>query len=286
MTTAITHKGRKILKDREPKIVENRKNSLFIKGLHCSQELRNFWDELAKFRIGELEKFSKKNDSVPFESVEKIEKYCAKKQCSLFTFFNHTKKRPMNVIFGRLFNNKVLEMYEFGVMNFKRAPELPNGDLQQGALPALVFQGERWDTEFDELRNVLIDFFVGDLKGTVGIEQVTHSLVFTISDGETPLIHVRHYAISDRKDDVKLTLIAPSFDLSPRRKMLPDDQDMKIALTKPAVNKKVKNVTTDELGRKVGRVFVPKQHTSEIQPHKFRGLRKIKNPNAETNNDN
>lgn len=283
MTTAATHKGRKILKDREPKIVENRKNSLFIKGLHCSQELSYFWDELAKFRSGELEKYSKKNDIVPFESVEKIEKYCAKKQCSLFTFFNHTKRRPMNVIFGRLFDGKVLEMYEFGVANFRRAPELPAANLQHGVLPALVFQGERWDTEFDEVRNVLIDFFVGDLRGTVGLEQVTHALVFTIADGDAPVIRVRHYAVGTQKDDVALTPIAPSFDLVPRRKMLPDDEEMRRALTKPAVNKKVKNVTTDALGRKVGRVFVPKQHTAEIQPHKFRGLRKIKNTTAETN---
>ena len=277
MNTAVTHRGRKILKDREPKIVESRKQSLFIKGLKCSQELNYFWDELAKFRYGELAKYAKKNDIFPFESVELLEKYCNKKQCSLFTFFSHTKKRPMNVIFGRLFNRRVLEMYEFGVINFKRSPELPNADIDSGAVPALVFQGEQWDTEFEQLRSVFIDFFVGDLKGYINLDQVQHALVFTISDIETPSICVRHYSVKrDKASNVSLSLVAPSFDLVPRRKMDPDAAVLKESLVKPAANKKVKNVTTDALGRKVGRVFVPKQKTAELKPAKFSGLKKIK----------
>ncbi|KAH0792916.1 Ribosome production factor 2 [Histomonas meleagridis] len=277
MNTATTHKGRKILKNREPKFVENRKQSLFVKGLKCSQELNYFWDELAKFRHGELAKYAKKNDIFPFESVDLLEKYCNKKQCSLFTFFSHTKKRPMNVIFGRLFNAHVLEMYEFGVFDFIRYPNLPNADVDNGAVPALVFQGEQWDTDFAQVRSVFIDFFVGDLKGSVNLEQVQHALVFTITDSETPVICVRHYSVKcDRGNNVSLSLVAPSFNLVPRRKMDPDAEVLEQSLIKPVVGKKVKNVTTDALGRKVGRVFVRKQDTKEIKPAKFRGLRKIK----------
>jgi len=38
---------------------------------------------------------------------------------SLFVIGSHTKKRPNNLIFGRMFNHQLLDMFELGVTAFK-----------------------------------------------------------------------------------------------------------------------------------------------------------------------
>ncbi|OHT04936.1 Ribosome production factor 2 like protein [Tritrichomonas foetus] len=278
MKAATTHKGKKILEDRAPKIQENRKQSLFIKGRKVSQELNYFWDELAKFRYGEIQKYSKNNDFLPFESVAEVEKACKKFNCSLFTFYSHNKKRPMNVVFGRCFDFVVMEMYEFGVQNFVRATEggLPHPEIEPGAVPALIFQGDQWETEFSHVRSVFMDFFVGEFKGNISPEQIQHALVFTIVEGEITYIACRHYQVQQGATESKLMQVSPSFDLVPRRKMLPDEAVMQKALEKPAQDKKKKNITKNELGQVMGRVFTPKQKVNEIVPKGFRGLPKAK----------
>ena len=63
----------------------------------------------------------KKHEILPFEvggEVE-IEKYANKSDCSLFILGNHTKKRPNNIIMGRLFDHKLFDMVEFGIADYK-----------------------------------------------------------------------------------------------------------------------------------------------------------------------
>ena len=278
MKVATTHKGKKILEDREPKFIENRKRSLFIRGRKTSQELDFFWEELAKFRRNEIEKFSRKNDILPFESVDEIQKACKNHHCSLFTFFSSNKKRPMNVVFGRLFDDIVMEMYEFGVQNFQRTSEnLKKAEYDNGALPALIFQGDQWETEYAPIRSMFMDFFVGELKEFISIDQIQHLLTFTIvENGESHYIAVRHYQVVHGNATNDLIPVAPSFDLVPRRQMLPDNELMQKALEKPAFDKKKKNITKNELGQIHGRVFTPKQKTDDIVPKGFKGLPKLK----------
>lgn len=40
-------------------------------------------------------------------------------KCSLFCFGNHQKKRPNNLIFGRMFDWQLLDMVEFGVVDYE-----------------------------------------------------------------------------------------------------------------------------------------------------------------------
>jgi ribosome production factor 2 len=269
---ATTHKGHKILEGREPKIEEDRKRSLFINGRKTSKALNQIWDELAKFRYGEIVKFSKKNDVIPFESIEDVEKHCVKHNCALFVFFSHNKRRPNNVIFGRLFNKHVMEMYEIGVLSFKLQPDLPGAHtLDHGAVPALLFEGDQWDAELAQFRSVLIDFFVGDLKGHVDLFQVHHAIIFTVVDAT---ILLRHYAVEITGDEPVLTLISPAFDWTVRRSMLPADDVMRSALIKPTVDKKKKNITKDDLGRELGRVFVGRQNVGGLRMKRFTGLHK------------
>lgn len=63
--------------------------------------------------------FSRKHDIHPFESRQEIEQICKKSDTSLFVFGSHSKKRPSNIVLGRTYEHKVLDMVELGVINFK-----------------------------------------------------------------------------------------------------------------------------------------------------------------------
>ena len=62
---------------------------------------------------------SKKNNIRPFDDVNTLEFFSQKNDCSLFLVGSHSKKRPQNLIMGRLFNYQLLDMVEFGVLDYK-----------------------------------------------------------------------------------------------------------------------------------------------------------------------
>ena len=62
---------------------------------------------------------SKKNDIRPFESINSLEFLSEKNDCSLFMVGSHSKKRPNNIVIGRLFNYQLLDMVEFGVLDYQ-----------------------------------------------------------------------------------------------------------------------------------------------------------------------
>lgn len=63
--------------------------------------------------------FSRRHEILPFEDVQSVENFCQKEDCSLFAFGSHNKKRPNNLIIGRLFDGHVIDMVELGVTNMK-----------------------------------------------------------------------------------------------------------------------------------------------------------------------
>lgn len=59
--------------------------------------------------------FSKKNDIHPFESTESLEFWSSKNDASLYCVGLHSKKRPHDLVFARMFDGKVLDMMELGI---------------------------------------------------------------------------------------------------------------------------------------------------------------------------
>jgi ribosome production factor 2 len=143
--------------------------------------------------------------------------------------FNRNKKRPNNLTFGRLFNWKILEMHQFGVVDFVASPDLPQANFGMESRPLVLFRGDQWDTDFVALRSVLIDFFVGDLKGP-SVIQFTRTLVLTIAETTEVRVLVRHYQVDRGGSQLSLTPVEPAFDLVLRRKKLPNPRVMVIAL--------------------------------------------------------
>jgi ribosome production factor 2 len=59
--------------------------------------------------------FQRNNDMHPFEAQTSIEFLCQSNDCSLFSFGSHSKKRPHNLVMGRMYDFQTLDMFEFGI---------------------------------------------------------------------------------------------------------------------------------------------------------------------------
>lgn len=62
---------------------------------------------------------NKHQDFVPFEDEVQIENIANKHNCSLFMFGSNTKKRPNNLVIGRIHDSHMLDMFEFECSNFQ-----------------------------------------------------------------------------------------------------------------------------------------------------------------------
>lgn len=72
--------------------------------------------------------FSKKNEIKPFEDEEKLEFFSRKNDSAHLVVGTHSKKRPHNLTFVRMYNHTMLDMYEFGIENPKAMSSIPVSD--------------------------------------------------------------------------------------------------------------------------------------------------------------
>jgi ribosome production factor 2 len=180
---AKTNKGRRMISRKEAKVVENPKKSILIKGRKSSEVINSLLQELHKMRGADMSKlFGRKHDFAPFEDSQYIETQAVKYDSSLFAAGSHQKKRPHNLVFGRVFNSHVLDMFEFGVENYRslqaiKADVSVSGDLR----PILVFQGEPFEMSetHKRLKNLMIDFFRITDVTEGNISEMRRVIVFT-----------------------------------------------------------------------------------------------------------
>lgn len=78
-------------------------------------------------------------DLRPFEAGGELalQNYCKKLDTGLFVVASHTKKRPNNLVFGRVFNSQLLDMIELGVDTFKAMKEFRHSGGVAGAKVSL-----------------------------------------------------------------------------------------------------------------------------------------------------
>ena len=139
---AKSHKGRKLLENREPKIIENPKTAIFVKGNKTSNVINQVMKELHILRGAEDRSrlfMRKSHDIHPFDNVGTLEQMAAKQDCSLFCVGSHQKKRPDNLIIGRTYDRRCLDMFEFGVHNFKSMEQFEIKDVTKELKPLIVF---------------------------------------------------------------------------------------------------------------------------------------------------
>lgn len=277
-----------------PQLVEQPKRTLLIRssrtGLYGQQLLR----DVKKLQGGERGLlFSRKNEDVrPFENETSIEFFCNKNECGLFTLASHSKKRPNNVVFGRVFDNQLLDMVEVGVDSYESIDDIMKRGSHTttkalGGQTAVIFQGEGWDSTeaLKTLRSLFLDMFKQEPHAEVDMSAIDHLCVCTAIADEK--VYVRNYVVAfkakegTKKEskvgvvnfegakipDIQLVDMGPNIDLSLRRNKLPSPELMKMSLKQAKLAteaKKRKNVTHDDFQGKVGRIHMKKQDMANL----------------------
>uniref|UniRef100_A0A8B9U7B4 Ribosome production factor 2 homolog n=1 Tax=Anas zonorhyncha TaxID=75864 RepID=A0A8B9U7B4_9AVES len=254
-----TKRAKRFLERREPKLTENTKNAMLIKGGNANLTVTEVLKDIVSGR---------KNITRPFEDQTSLEFFSKKSDCSLFMFGSHNKKRPNNLIIGRMFDYHVLDMIELGIENFVSLKDVKNNKCPEGTKPMLIFAGDMFELneEYRRLKNLLIDFFRGPTVPSIRLAGLEHVLHFTALDGK---IYMRSYKI-------ELEDIGPSLDLVMRRTHLASDDLYKLSLKQPKAlkPKKKKNISHDVFGTTYGRIHMQKQDLSKLQTRKLKGLKK------------
>merc|ERR1711991_583382 len=152
-----------MLQNREPKMIENEKKAMMVHGHSCSLNVKEFFDEMASLKQPNVIKLAKKNKILPFEDEQPLEFLALKNDTSLFMFGSSNKKRPDNVVMGRMFDFHLLDMVEFGVFDFKPASAFDTAAPGLGLKPCFVFCGDGFeqDPALKTLSNLFLDFFGG-----------------------------------------------------------------------------------------------------------------------------
>lgn len=204
-----------------------------------------------------------------------------KNDCTHFFFGSTSKKRPDNLIVGRLYEHEVLDMVELAVKSFKPLHEFKVEKISTHVKPCVIFNGYKWKLteELRRLRNLLLDVFYKEPVDAIRLQGLEHVISFTVDEDLT--IFMRSYRILLKKSGqktprIELSEIGPAINFGIRRTKIATKELYKAALRTPAplrVTKK-KNVTRDELGNVHGRVHVGQEDISRLQTRKMKGLKK------------
>lgn len=275
-----TKRSKRFLENRAPKLTENVKNAMIMKGGNANLTVSQALKDMYALKKPNAVLYKKKNITRPFEDSTSLEFFSKKTDCSLFLFGSHNKKRPNNLIFGRLFDFHVLDMIELGIEKYASLSDIKTSKCPEGTKPMLVFAGESFDidNEHKRLKSLLIDFFRGPAVPSVRLAGLEHVLHFTALEGK---IYMRSYRSLLKKSGcrtprIELEEIGPSFDFVLRRTHLASDDLSRLAHRQPKAlkPKKKKNVSHDAFGTKFGRLHMQKQDLAKLQTRKMKGLRK------------
>ena len=212
--------------------------------------------------------------------------------------------------FVRFFDAKVYDMLELYVNaeTLRTLNQFKNTKCAVGLKPLLAFSGTLFDSPianaYTAAKSIFIDFFRGQEVGTVDVEGLQYLIHFAAveeEDGQpTPEINMRVYLVKTKKSGqkvprVELEEMGPRIDFRIGRRRDPDDAVRKEAYKRPehakvylAYNrgnylideansqqaKSRKNIETDLMGDKMGRIHVGRQDLDQLQTRKMKGLKR------------
>ena len=282
---------------REPKIVENAKSAIFLRGERTSNIIQLVLTELRQFKKPFDIHFTKKNKIHPFEDPASLEFFSEKNDAALLLLGVHSKKRPHCLTIARCFNHKLLDMLELYVdaESFRTLSQFKNAKCATGIKPMISFSGTAFESPISNAytmaKSMFLDLFRGEDASSVdveGLQVMIHIAAGEEVDGEPPpMIHMRVYRLTTKNSGQKLPRIETE-EIGPRisfrvgRVQEADEKLMSEALKKPKQlePKRKKNVDMDEIGDKIGRVHVGKQNLSQMQTRKMKGLKRPRDENG------
>jgi len=298
----------RIVKAREPQLLEDRKRVLLLHGSKCPEPIRNVLKTITTLTKPHAVQLTKKNENIhPFEDASSLEFLALKNDCALVAFATHSKKRPNNISLLRVFDGKMLDMVELLLITGQEEVK-DGGRLEIGVemKPMIVFAGSQWDdnsaseqaTFFRQLKSTFLDVFQGEEISSIDVAGLQYVLM--VAAGETPststtdtndpankpVIHLRWYKVRTVRSNtpkvprVELDQIGPSFDFRMGRYKLADEGLMREAMKhgrRPNEARTKKNIETDIMGDKLGRIHLGRQDLKELQTRKMKGLKRGRN---------
>lgn len=248
-------------------------------------------------------KFTKKNEIHPFDDPSSLEFFSEKNDASLLIFGSSSKKRAHAITIVRTFEFKILDMLELHLdpETFRSLAQFKNKKCAVGLKPMLLFAGTLFESpvanEFTTLKSLLIDFFKGELTDKIDVEGLQYIIAISardVIDGKesTPIIHLRAYHIKTKKSGQKLPRVeveemGPRMDFRIGRFQEANESVMKEALKKPRTTEErpKKNISTDIVGDKMGRIHLGRQELKDLQTRKMKGLKRSRDV-VDTDNEN
>ncbi|XP_005187490.2 ribosome production factor 2 homolog [Musca domestica] len=276
-----TRKGKKVLLAREPQLIEGPRNMLFLDGRKCGGDVKSCMKDMQQLKKPLVKVLNRNNDITPFEDPTSLEFLTQKNDCAMFAFGSTSKKRPNNIVLGRIYENEILDMVELGIKRYMAMSEFKTEKIGTCVKPCLVFNGPKWSQseELRRLKNLLIDAFQKDKVEAIRLQGIEHVMSFTCTEDLNILL--RSYKIllkksGQRTPRIELVEIGPSADFSIRRTKIASEDLYKQARKQPKQLKvtKKKNITHDELGNTHGRIHLGKQELGKIQTRRVKGLKK------------
>jgi ribosome production factor 2 len=177
-----TRRSKRAVEKRAPKLIENPKAAMMIRGTNTSAVINELLCDLYVMKKPFAKHFSRKNDIRPFEDATSIEFFGNKNDASLFAFGSHNKKRPHNLVLGRLFDYQMLDMCELGITGSRGLSAFPGARKPHlGARPCMIFEGADFELvdDLSKLRSLLLDFFRGWPAEKVNLRGIDHAIVCT-----------------------------------------------------------------------------------------------------------
>ncbi|KAL4883775.1 valyl-tRNA synthetase mitochondrial precursor [Aspergillus karnatakaensis] len=286
----------RILKAKEPKLIEDPKRTLLLHGSKCPAPLHTVLKTFHSLTTPHSLLFHKKNENIhPFENVESIEFLANKNDCGMVVFGSSSKKRPNCLTVTRIYNEKVLDMLELLLLPNADGEQIPEMNklsmhIGVGLRPLMLFSGSAWEdstsTTHTMLKSMLVDLFKGETSDKIDVEGLQYAIMVGAeepTEGLAPVIHLRWYKIVTKRSGhklprVELQEIGPKFDFKVGRTQEAPRDVMKEAMKqgrKPNEDLKLKkNIGIDLIGDKVGRVHLAKQDLGGLQTRKMKGLKR------------
>ncbi|KAI2464575.1 Brix-domain-containing protein [Annulohypoxylon bovei var. microspora] len=284
-------RSKRALEKKAPKVVENPKTALFLRGTTCSQIAQDALTDLYSLRQPLAKKFTKKNAIHPFEDPASLEFFSEKNDTSLLVFGSSSKKRPHTLTLARTFATKILDMLELHLdpESYRRISQFKGRKFAVGLRPMMLFSGTAFESpvanEYTMAKSMLIDLFKGDPSSDkIDVEGLQYLVSISadepVGDVVKPAIHLRIYLISTKRSGQRLPRVeveemGPRMDFRVGRMQEPEEAVLKEAMKTAKVEEKTKkNVTTDTIGDKIGRIHLGRQDLSELQTRKMKGLKR------------